>query len=78
MTDRQHLRRDGPLSQRIVLAALLYGSGVMALGTVAWLVGLWTIGHIVVGAASGVASVMVVAALFVERRERRRERPESS
>ena len=77
MSDRQHLRADGPLSQKLVLASFKLAGPFFIAGTAAWLAGLRVVGNVLVGGASGVAGLMIVAALFVERRERRRERAEA-
>jgi hypothetical protein len=60
------------LSQRIVLAALRLLGPLAALGTLAWLIGS-RVGKVLLAVSSGVFAVMMFVALFVERRERRRE-----
>jgi hypothetical protein len=56
-----------------VFVALSFGGILCGLGFVAWLVGLIEIGNLMAGSGSGVAAVMLITALFVERRERRDE-----
>jgi Flp pilus assembly protein TadB len=73
MTDRRHVKIDGPLSRRIALASLRLGGVIATPGVIAWLVGLQTVGNVLVGAGSGLVSVMIITAWLVERRERRRE-----
>jgi hypothetical protein len=71
--DRSHIRPDGPPSQRIVFVALNLAGVLCGLGFVAWLVGLIEVAKLLAGSGSGVAAVMLIAALFVERRERHDE-----
>lgn len=72
VTDRDHVRWDGPLSQRIVLVAFGGLGPLAAVGSLIWLIGS-NAGKVLLAVSSGLFAVMMFAAFVVERRERRRE-----
>jgi hypothetical protein len=61
------------LSQRIVLAAFGLNGPLAALGALVWQISSSTVGKVLLAVSSGAFALMMFAALFVERRERRRE-----
>ena len=71
MTDRTRSRPGGPRSQKLVVVAFMLAVPLTAAGVAAWLAGLRGVGNVLVR-ASTVVTLTLVAALFVERRERRR------
>jgi hypothetical protein len=73
VTDRRRLRWDGPLSQRMVLLALGVCVPVSFLGGLAWLIGLPSVGKVLLAVSSAACAAVLFAALAVERRERRQE-----
>jgi hypothetical protein len=73
VTERNHLRWSGPPSQRIVLVSWPLASTVAIVGVIVWALGSIHVGRALVAIASGVYALVLLMALVVERRERRRQ-----
>lgn len=68
MSSRWHLKRDGPPSQRIAWTAFRVARLPVVIGS---LIGVGSGRTTLVAVGSGVFAIMLLAALVVERRERR-------
>jgi len=70
MTTHWQLRDDGPSSQRLALLSVRLWALLAPVPTLLWVFG-WPPARTALGALSAVCCVLIVAALVVERRERR-------